>query len=168
MPRLPLLSALCAVLLAAASAPAQSPNSGVVAPAVQVITDVALEFAEEDSEPPPRFDITVAGGRIVAIEPTGSELPAGAAEVAGTGLVAMPAFLDAWSFAGCETPRPNADQDEAIDTRSDVRAAMRDANRKGIQPQFRAADVVDFGADGTSAWRAAGFDTLLATPSGEL
>jgi imidazolonepropionase-like amidohydrolase len=129
-----------------------------------VITDVVLSAAEDAKH----VDITIRAGRIAAIAPTGGELPAGARTFEGLGMLAQPGFVDPWTTSGVEAPAPVIDQDEAVETRSDVRAAMRTANRKGIAPSFRASGVVDFGADGAGAWRSSGFGAVLAAPSGDL
>ena len=167
---LALSSVLAPLALAASLDPALTPapdpadELGALTPTVVVVTDVALDFTGEGE----RVDLVLAGGRIRSVAPTGGGLPPGARPVDGAGLVARPAFLDAWSFHGCETPAPRAEQDHPVETRGDVRAAMRDANRKGIQPGFHAADVLDLGADGAGAWRQQGFGALLVAPTDEL
>lgn len=149
-----------ALLCATGRAQVQAP----LLPKTSVITDVVLDTTEEAEH----FDIVIRDGRIVSIDATGAELPAGAKVFEGKGMLVQAGFIDAWTTSGVETPTPVADQDVAVDIKSDVRAGMRDANRKGIAPSFRAADVVDFGVDGAGAWRTSGFGVLLAAPSGQL
>lgn len=156
------LGSLAVALFASATAEAQV--HAPIQPAAVVIQDVVLGATDDASH----MDIVVKDGRIVSIVPTGADLPPGARVYAGKGMLALPGFIDAWTTAGVEEPDPNIDQDIPVDVVSDIRAAMRAANRKGIAPTFRAADVLDFGADGPGAWRAEGFGTLLAAPDGDL
>lgn len=157
-----LLGSLVAASTLGGLAPAQV--HAPITPAAIVIEDVVLSADAAAAH----MDIIVQGGRIVDVVPTGGELPPGAKRYAGEGRLALPGFIDAWTTSGIEKPERNADQDIPVEVVSDVRAAMREANRKGIWADFRAADVVDFGADGAGAWRAEGFGTLLAAPDGEL
>lgn len=129
-----------------------------------VVRDVRLGLTEDS----PTVALVLADGQIEAVLPEGATLPAGARVVEGRGCVALPAFVDAYTRTGCETPEPQVDQDVPVDVGSDVRIDMREANRKGIQPAFRAADALSISADDGKAWRAQGFGVLLASPSGEL
>lgn len=156
----PLVLASLALFCAPSSGQVQAPLESTVT----VVKDVVLSPAD-DAE---HVDLTIRGGRITAIEKTGGELPPGAKTFEGGGMLAQPGFIDTWTTSGVEAPAPVIDQDEAVPVRSDVRAAMRDANRKGIAPSFRASEVVNFGEDGAGAWRSDGFGALLAAPSGEL
>ena len=153
-----LVSAL--VLSGAAMAQVHAP----IQPSATVVRDVVLS-ADDDAV---HQDIVMQGGRIVSIQATGGDLPIGARVYEGKGMFAQASWIDAWTTEGVSEPDPMIDQDIPVEVESDVRAAMRAANRKGIAPIFRAADVVDFGADGAGAWRAEGFGTLLAAPDGDL
>ncbi len=160
-----LLSAACAALLGLAATAVPYSDGGIaVKPIAVVLHDVVLEAGEDA----PHFDVRIEGGLIVGLAPTSDEQPAGAKIIEGAGRLATPAFIDVWTETGCETPTPVATQDRPIDVVDDVRAAMRTANRKGVQPSFRAVDVLKFGEAGAEDHRKAGFGTLLSTPMGEL
>ncbi len=107
-------------------------------------------------------------GRIEAVLEADASVPHGTRVINGAGLTALPAFVDAYSRAGCATPEPVKDQDAPVDVVSDVRVDMRLANRKGIQPSFRAVDVLALSEGDVKAWREAGFGALLSSPSGQL
>ncbi len=160
-----LLSAACAALLGLAATAVPYSDGGIaVKPIAVVLHDVVLEVGEDA----PHFDVRIEGGLIVGLSPTSDEHPAGAKIIEGEGRLATPAFIDVWTETGCETPAPVATQDRPIDVVDDVRAAMRTANRKGVQPSFRAVDVLAFDEAGAEDHRKAGFGTLLSTPMGEL
>lgn len=148
------------VLSGAAVAQVHAP----IQPSATVVRDVLLSTSD-DAVPQ---DIIMQGGRIVSIQATGGDLPAGARVFEGKGMFAQASWIDAWTTEGVTELDPVIDQDLPVEVDSDVRTAMRAANRKGVAPLFRAADVVDFGADGAGAWRAEGFGTLLAAPDGDL
>ncbi len=111
--------------------------------------------------------ILVRNGRIVSVEESAIDAPPDARTIDGKGALALPAFLDAYSFTGCTTPEPKAERDSPAKVSTDVLVDMREANRKGIQPAFRAADVFDAGT-ALEDWRKAGFGALLSAPSGQL
>lgn len=157
-----IVPALAALLLPLAALSNESDIT--TAPAVLVVHDVTLDSAEDAAH----VDIRIEGGLITSVTPTKEETLPGAQVIEGGGRLALPAFIDSWTFAGCETPAPEATQDRPVAVLDDVRAAMRVANRKGIQPSFRAVDVLNFGETGAEAHRKAGFGTLLSVPSGQL
>ncbi|MFT6364406.1 MAG: imidazolonepropionase-like amidohydrolase [Planctomycetota bacterium] len=157
-----IVPALAALLLPLAALSTESDIS--TAPAVLIVHDVTLDSAEDAAH----VDIRIEGGLITGVTPTKDETLPGAKVIEGGGRLALPAFIDAWTYTGCETPAPEATQDRPVAVIDDVRAAMRVANRKGIQPSFRAVDVLDFGETGAEAHRKAGFGTLLSVPSGQL
>ena len=160
LPSSRLVIATTASLVLSVFAAAQAPSR----PQPYVVRDVRLV----DEEDAPRVNLLLRGGRIQAIVDAAEEAPPGARVVDGKGYLATPALIDAFSYGGCETPEPVAQQDMPISTDSDVRVDMREANRKGIQPAFRASDVLGFPDDGAKGWREAGFGSLLSSPHGEL
>ncbi len=166
MMRTTFLPATCALFLGLAAAAASPSSDGgmVVKPVAVVLHDVVLELGDDSAH----FDVRIEDGLIVDLAPTSDQPPAGARIIEGAGRLATPAFIDVWTAAGCETPMPVATQDRPIAVVDDVRAAMRTANRKGVQPSFRAVDVLAFGEKGAEGHREAGFGTLLSTPMGEL
>ncbi|MCC6407069.1 MAG: amidohydrolase family protein [Planctomycetes bacterium] len=159
-PSSPASSAACAVLLSASIALAQAPRTAEPC----VITPVKTSLAADA----PSVSIVVEHGRIARIVPVGDPLPAAVRVIDGKNQLAVPAFVDAASWSGCVTPEPRIDQDLPTDLESDVQVDMRAANRKGIEPAFRAAGALDFTPDEQSAWREAGFGLVLAAPHGQI
>ena len=113
------------------------------------------------------MSILIEDGRIVSVRADDTATP-GARVIEVEGLHALPAFVDAFATSAIVTATPDPVQDVPVDTGSDVRVEMREANRKGIQPTFNAASaLVEEEAVG-EPWRASGFGAVLAAPSGEL
>jgi imidazolonepropionase-like amidohydrolase len=149
------------VLLFAFTAPGAAQDRG---PQPTTIENVALGDLESDA----RYDIVLRDGRIEAVLDAAAPAPAGTRIVDGEGLLALPAFLDAYTHSGVETPEPVKDQDAPVDVGADVRVDMRAANRKGIQPAFRAAEALAREEKDANAWREAGFGATLVAPNGQL
>lgn len=120
------------------------------------------------TEDAPVKTVLLSGGRIEAILDVGAALPAGIREIDCEGLIATPALIDAFTGAGCETPTPIVDADRPVSTRANVLIDMREANRKGIQPAFRAANVLALDEDAGEKYRESGFGSLLSSPRGQL
>jgi imidazolonepropionase-like amidohydrolase len=133
-------------------------------PQPYVIKDVRLE----DRSDAPRVHLVLRDGRIERIAKAGDELPAAARAIDGKGMLAVPAFLDAFTQTGCETPTPTPEKDMPRSEASDVQVDMRDANRKGVQPAFRASQVFALPKDKGKALREAGFGAVLSAPTGQL
>jgi len=144
----------------ASAARAQAPAR----PQPYVIENVRLV----DDADAPRVKLVLSGGRIERVLEAGAGNPAGAHTVDGKGGLVVPAFIDAFTRAGCETPEPAADRDRPVPTGSDVRVDMREANRKGIQPAFRVADVYALEDKEAEKIRGAGFGVQLSAPTGNL
>lgn len=98
----------------------------------------------------------------------GGELPHTVRVIDGANALALPAFVDAYSHAGCEPPAPVAAQDMPPDERAEVLADMRLANRKGIRPAFEVARAFTLAEDKRAEWRKAGFGALVSAPRGAL
>ena len=128
------------------------------------IENLRLSFEEGA----PRMTLILREGRIAEMRPAGEATPPGLRLIDGEGLVALPAFVDAFSRAACETPAPMAERDRPPSTVSDVRVDTRRANRKGIQPSFAAVEALALPEGDGEAWRRSGFGALLAAPGGEL
>jgi imidazolonepropionase-like amidohydrolase len=128
------------------------------------VTDVRLSPAADA----PRQTIVLRGGRIERILDAGAAVPSGVRIVEGKGAIAVPGFFDAFTQAGCAATSIKPQQDLPPNTRSDVQTDMREANRKGIAPAFRAADVFDLAADKSKGYRESGFGWLVSAPTGEL
>lgn len=158
-----LRSALAGSLLVCALCPQASAQSTPEAARPLALSNVALGVGEDAA----RGTVLLSGGRIESILDAAAEIPPGVRVIDGDGLVALPAFLDVYTTEGCETPRPEADQDKPASVRSSVLIDMREANRKGVQPAFRAADVLTLSEDAAKAYRAQGFGLFCASPRGE-
>lgn len=137
---------------------------GGASPDRWAIRDVRLDPAEDAA----RVTILLRDGRIEAVQPDEAEVPEGYREHAGEGQLAVPAFVDAYSQTGCETPAPLAARDLETDITADVDTGMREADRKGIQPSFHAADVLALEDHDREVWRGQGFGSLLSAPHGEI
>lgn len=114
------------------------------------------------------YTLVLRAGRIESITDVSAPPPVDARVVEGAGQLALPAFIDTYTHAGCLTPEPIADRDRAPKPVSDVWVDMRDANRKGIEPSFRAVDVLAIEAEAGNSYRGLGFGHLVAAPHGQL
>jgi imidazolonepropionase-like amidohydrolase len=121
-----------------------------------------------DHDDAPRVTLVLSGGRVEGVLEAGAKTPAGARLIEGEGWLALPAFIDAHTNAGCEVPEAETDRDLPVSTRSDVRVDMRLANRKGIRPAFRAVDVFTLADKVSKATRSAGFGVVHSAPAGNL
>lgn len=172
----PLLRApgrLCAAALGAALwfAPAASaaqlgsrPQAAEQRPQPVCVRDVQLGLGEGAE----RVTLLLGEGRILGRQAADAPPPPGHILVDGAGLIALPAFVDAFTTRGVTTPSPAPDRDEVQDPRADVWVDMRPALRRGLSPAFRAIDTAVLSAEHLDAWRAAGFGYALQSPSGEL
>ena len=149
-----------AVLITAAALAQQA----LPRPQPYVVKDVRLE----DRPDAPRVNLVLRDGRIERITKADEAPPANARAVDGKGWLATPAFVDAFTQVACETPTPVAEKDQPKSEAADVLVDMRDANRKGIQPAFRASEAFLLPKDKGRALREAGFGALLSAPSGQL
>ena len=147
--------------------------------ALTLIPPVAAQSRPERPRPYALRGVTIQGsedprtivlrdGRIEAIVDADAELSPGLFHIDASGLVGAPAFVDAYSHAGCETPEPVIDRDRPVSVQANVWIDMREANRKGVQPSFQAARVLEFGERGPSAHREQGFGLVASAPNGQL
>lgn len=153
--------AACALLGTAAMSAAQSTPERAEPCA---LTSVKLS----SDEGAPLQTLLLSGGRIEAILAADAALPAGVRKINGEGLIAVPAFVDGFTSAGCETPEPANKDDVPVSVKSNVRIDMREANRKGIEPSFKAVDVLMLKAELQEKYREFGFGALLSSPRGQL
>jgi imidazolonepropionase-like amidohydrolase len=133
------------------------------APQRTVVRQVRLGL-DEDA---PVRTLLLEGGRIAAVLEPGAAAP-GARVVEGEGLIALPAFVDACTTTGVETPEPVVDQDVPVPIASGPRIDMREAGRKGVQPSFRAVEALALAEDQARPWREAGFGAMCVSPAGQL
>ncbi|MBI1380419.1 MAG: hypothetical protein GC161_04950 [Planctomycetaceae bacterium] len=161
-------AALGAALWFAPAAPAAQfgsrPQAAEQRPQPVCVRDVQLGLGEGAE----RVTLLLGGGRILGRQAADAPPPPGHILVDGTGLIALPAFVDAFTTRGVTTPSPTPDRDEVQDPRADVWVDMRPALRRGLNPAFRAVDTATLSAEHLDAWRAAGFGYALQSPSGEL
>jgi imidazolonepropionase-like amidohydrolase len=107
-------------------------------------------------------------GRIARLANDDFVPPSEARRIDGEGGLLLPAFLDAYTTTGCATPEPKAARDLPPKESADVVVDMREANRKGVQPSFRAADAFNAPGEALQPWRESGFGALLAAPAGQI
>ena len=112
--------------------------------------------------------LVLRDGAIEAILDEAAPAPPGTRVIEGAGLICLPAFLDAYSRQGCTVPQPVKDQDLPPNEGADVGIDMRLANRKGIQPAFRAVEALAIAKELSEAWRKSGFGSALVARGGEL
>ncbi len=155
--------ALFAVALLLSSSRATAQNRALP-PEPHALQGVQLSLGEDA----PLRTLLLRDGRIEAVQSATDTIPADMVVIDGTGLFATPAFIDAWTATGCETPSPVASQDRPASEGANVRIDMRHANRKGIQPAFSAASVFGLSEDEAEGHRQAGFGVLLSAPGGEI
>lgn len=152
--------AVAASVLVVGAATAQAPPR----PQPTCVEHVTLGLGEDAS----KATLLLREGRIAAILEPDAPVPPGMHVIEGEGLVCLPTFIDGFTHTGVETPAPDPDQDVPVDTTADVRIDMRLANRKGIEPAFRAAEAFAFDQKDAEAWREAGFGVALVSPGGQL
>ena len=121
-----------------------------------------------DKEGAASVTLILREGRIAGIVDAKEEPPKDVRVIDAHGFFVTPAFIDAYTFAGCVTPQPAIDRDIPPKAGADIVVDMREANRKGIQPSFRAAAAFKFEGGGAKAHREAGFGALATSPHGQL
>ena len=154
---------LLAGLVATAAAVPPLRSQAEKRPELYCIRDVRLA-APADS---PRHTLILRDGRIESVLEAAAEPPPGARVVEGQGRLALPAFLDAYTQAGCATPTPVAERDAPPSASAEALVDMRESNRKGIQPSFRAADAFQLDLEARKKLRSSGFGALLSAPAGQ-
>ena len=159
--RLRLSAMTWALGLAVLAAPAGA--QAAPRPQPYCIRGVSLDRAGER-----KGTLVLRDGQIEAVLDEAAPAPPGTRVIEGTGLLCLPAFLDAFSRQGCTVPQPVKDQDLPPNELADAVIDMRLANRKGIQPAFRAVEVLALSKEQSEAWRKSGFGAVLVAPGGEL
>lgn len=151
-----LVLALCSPALGQSRAPAPEPCA---------LLHVRLFGAPDEA---PLKTILLRDGRIESVQNDGGQVPGSYRSIDGTGLIAAPAFLDAFTQRGVVAPEIEVDRDRPVDTGGSVLTDMRAARRKGIRPTFRAADGLKLTDEAAEAMRKAGFGAQLAAPAKEM
>ncbi|MGH7152206.1 MAG: amidohydrolase family protein, partial [Planctomycetota bacterium] len=110
--------------------------------------------------------VVLRRGRIEAVGEA-VEVPFDAETIDGKGLSVHPGFIDAFSSLGVKVPE-GASPNEApgVDTAVTVAAAMPEALRRGLRPEFSAAETFALDEAGGKAAREAGFCAALVGPAG--
>ncbi len=152
--------ACCALALAALAAPAFAAQD----PQPWAVKDVRLE-ARDDA---PRKTLFLRDGRVEQVLEATAQIPEGMRVLDGHGMLALPAFVDAYSFAGCPPLQIEAEKDLPAKAGSDLYVDMREANRKGVAPAYRVARTFALDEEARKRWRSSGFSHLLSAPHGEL
>jgi hypothetical protein len=157
--------ALCFAALCSTFAPARSAwPQAAPAPQRTLVRQVRLGLAADA----PVRTLVLEGGRIQAVLEPGAAEPPGARIVEGADQIALPAFIDACATSWVETPQPASERDLPVPIDAGPRIDMRAANRKGVQPSYRAISALAVPADKAKAWREAGFGAVCASPSGQI
>jgi Amidohydrolase family len=157
--------ALCFAALCSTFGPARSARpQAAPAPQRTLVRQVRLGLAADA----PVRTLVLEGGRIQSVLEPGAAEPPGARIVEGAEQIALPAFIDACAPSWVETPQPASERDLPVPLDSGPRIDMRAANRKGVQPSYRAISALAVPADKAKAWREAGFGAVCASPSGQI
>lgn len=111
--------------------------------------------------------VVVRDGTIVAV---GADVkaPDYARVVDGKGQWVFPGFIDSYSTLGVTPPPPASDADGGRDQTEYAYPSMREANRKGVRPELRGADLIAFTVPQLQAERRAGFAALNLAAGGNL
>ncbi|MFT5048819.1 MAG: hypothetical protein ACI8QZ_000206 [Chlamydiales bacterium] len=156
---LTLITTLCALCMG----PQAVAQSRAHAPQPYALQGVRLSLEDETLR-----TLILRDGLIEAVLDVGAQIPAGCKRLDGEGLIALPAFIDAYTHTGCETPEPAIDMDRPTAVIANAPIDMREANRKGIQPSFASVDVLALGDAGADAHRGTGFGLLLSAPAEQI
>jgi len=109
--------------------------------------------------------VVVRNGLIAAVG-EGATVPTSAEVLDAKGATVYPGFIDAYTTRGLKLPEAQPVQDAPADTGAFAPAFMREANRKGIRPELRAADNLNLTDEVLRPYRAAGFTTAMIIPEG--
>jgi len=116
----------------------------------------------------PNATLILREGIIAEVIEGETKLPPDAIVIDGKGLTVYAGFLDAGSSRGFDTALrrtaggPTAPEDLA----SDILAATKPDNRKGLTPEFEVRSALKADEDAIAPWRKLGFTVHLAMPDG--
>ena len=115
--------------------------------------------------------IVITNGTITAVG-DGASVPPGVEELDAEGLVAYAGFVDAATSVGTGGDGRDRVSGSPLDIDQDLTrealAATRSVNRKGIFPDYAAAQNLRISKRSADTWRAAGFGAVHSMPAGAL
>ncbi len=116
----------------------------------------------------PNATVILRDGLIFEVIEGDTKLPPDAIVIDGKGLTVYAGFLDAGSSRGFDAAlRRNAGGPTAPeDLASDILAATKPDNRKGLTPEFEVRSALKADEDAIAPWRKLGFTAHLAMPDG--
>ncbi|HZL73396.1 MAG TPA: hypothetical protein VFC86_13120, partial [Planctomycetota bacterium] len=114
----------------------------------------------------------VLRGGLVEAAGVDAKIPADAEIIDATGLYVYPGFVDGLTSSGLgDTKRSPEERKKAeatpVDFVADSLGGMESANRKGIRPELRSADMLTFGEDDLKKHQKGGFAALHVAASEE-
>ncbi len=112
-------------------------------------------------------DVLIRDGLIEAVG-TGLKIPPDAEVLKGDGLIVFPGFIDACLHKGLKLPDAQPNQDAPPERSAEASPSMREANRKGVRADVRAAEWLAFTEADLTAIRKNGFTTALVSADGGL
>lgn len=113
----------------------------------------------------PKGTVIIREGLIEAVG-ADVKVPLEAEIIKGDGLTVYPGFIDTHTTRGVTPPDAQPVQDTAPDTSAIAPPFMREANRKGVRPELRAADYLTLTDELLRPARLSGFTTEMITPTG--
>ena len=148
------------ILISAAFSGGAAQAQGV--PAVYAIVGAKIEIG--DGRVIEKGTVVLRDGMIEAVG-VDVKAPPDAEIFKGDGLVVYPGFVDAHATSGLKLPDAAPTQDTPPDTETEASPAMREANRRGVRPEIRAADYLNFSDSALVTSRQNGFTTEFVTPN---
>ncbi len=115
--------------------------------------------------------LVIRGGLIEAVGAAADvSVPFDAETIDGEGLIVYPGFIDLFSSAGQKpgVERSTTGRGRPVDLSETTLAATPEDNRKGLTPEFLAADALDLDDALAEPRRKLGFTDLLTAPAGAI
>ncbi len=116
----------------------------------------------------PAATIIMRDGLIAAVVEGDAKIPPDAIVIDGKGLTVYPGFLDAGGTRGFDTAirRSAGGPPAPEDLASDILAATKPDNRRGLTPEFEVRSALKADEEAIAPWRRLGFTAELAMPEG--
>src|SRR5262245_6219250 len=116
----------------------------------------------------PKATVILRDGLIADVVEGDAKIPADAAVIDGKGLTVYAGFIDAGSPRGFDATlrRPAGGPPAPEDLASDILAATKPDNRKGLTPEFEVRSALKADEEAITPWRRLGFTAHLAMPDG--